>query len=57
MEAGFASVHIITYPLSTLEKSGLPLKPSVEPYSQGIHVHRPEPVGDYKVNRGTNTHA
>ena len=52
MEQGFAGVHIVTYPLSALESSGLPLKPALEPYSPGIHVHRPEPVGDYKVGGG-----
>lgn len=52
MMEGFESVHIVTYPLSVLEGSGLPLKAAVEPYSAGIQVHRPEPVGDYKVYWG-----
>ncbi|MEM1107532.1 MAG: glycosyltransferase family 4 protein [Planctomycetota bacterium] len=53
-EAGFERIHIVSYPIETLEKSGLPLKPlaSVQSYSQGISVDRPEPVGDYKVLDG-----
>jgi glycosyltransferase involved in cell wall biosynthesis len=37
-----------------LERSGLPLKPldGVLPYSEGIEVERPAPVGDYKVPDG-----
>lgn len=52
--SGFHSVHIVSYPIDTLEASGLPLKPleTISPYSEGIHVHRPEPVGDYKVLDG-----
>lgn len=51
---GFDEVRIVTWPLERLETSGLPLKPleSVLPYSDGIHVERPEPVGDYKVPDG-----
>lgn len=51
---GFEQVHIISYPLDTLEVSGLPLKPleTVLPYSPGITVHRPEPLGDYKILDG-----
>ncbi|HMR49138.1 MAG TPA: glycosyltransferase [Arachnia sp.] len=51
---GFDDVRIVTWPLAKLETSGLPLKPlnTVLPYSPGIHVERPEPVGDYKVPDG-----
>lgn len=52
--AGFHSAHIVSYPLDVLAESGLPLKPleTISPYSEGIHVHRPEPIGDYKVLDG-----
>ena len=48
---GFTEVRIVTWPLDLLTRSGLPLKPldGVLPYSQGISVERPEPVGDYKI--------
>ncbi len=48
---GFENIHIVSYPIETLEASPLPLKPldSVMPYSEGIQVDRPEPLGDYKV--------
>jgi len=51
---GFDEVRIVTWPIERLESAGLPLKPldSVLPYSEGIHVERPEPVGDYKVVDG-----
>ena len=51
---GFTEVKIITWPISRLIESGLPLKPldGVSPYSPGIEVERPEPVGDYKVPDG-----
>ncbi len=51
---GFESVHIISYPIETLQGSRLPLKPleSISPYSPGITVHRPKPIGDYKVLDG-----
>jgi glycosyltransferase involved in cell wall biosynthesis len=51
---GFHSVHIVSYPLDALKDSDLPLKPldTISPYSEGIHVHRPEPIGDYKVLDG-----
>ena len=51
---GIENVHIVSYPLDILAASGLPLKPdhSVEAYSSGITVSRPEPVGDYKVLDG-----
>ena len=51
LQRGFTDVRIISWPLDLLHKSGLPLKPldGVLPYSKGIEVERPEPVGDYKV--------
>ncbi len=52
--SGFEKVDIVSYPLDLLRESGLPLKPldSIPPYSPGIEVHRPEPLGDYKVLDG-----
>ncbi|MEF2976682.1 glycosyltransferase family 4 protein [Subtercola sp. YIM 133946] len=54
LERGFDEVRIVTWPLDRLAAAGLPLKPldSVLPYSPGIIVERPEPVGDYKVPDG-----
>src|SRR5215210_6267771 len=54
LHRGFTEVRIITWPLDLLERSGLPLKPlaGVLPYSEGIEVERPAPVGDYKVPDG-----
>jgi glycosyltransferase involved in cell wall biosynthesis len=51
---GFTEVRIVTWPIERLEAAGLPLKPldRVLPYSEGITVERPEPVGDYKVVDG-----
>jgi glycosyltransferase involved in cell wall biosynthesis len=51
---GFTQVRIVTWPLDMLSRSGLPLKPldGVLPYTDGIEVERPEPVGDYKVPDG-----
>ncbi|MEM6279160.1 MAG: glycosyltransferase family 4 protein [Verrucomicrobiota bacterium] len=51
---GFQSVHIVSYPIETLQNSQLPLKPldTISPYSDGITVDRPEPIGDYKVLDG-----
>ena len=51
---GMENVHIVSYPLSTLEESSLPLKPmeTISPYSPGITIDRPEPLGDYKVLDG-----
>lgn len=51
---GFDDVRIVTWPIERLQASGLPLKPleHVLPYSPGITVERPEPVGDYKVPDG-----
>src|SRR4029450_387129 len=54
LQRGFTEGRIITWPWDRLAKSGLPLKPldGVLPYSKGIEVERPEPVGDYKVAAG-----
>ncbi|GLI28524.1 hypothetical protein ARHIZOSPH14_27660 [Agromyces rhizosphaerae] len=53
-ERGFDEVRIVTWPIDRLESTGLPLKPldGVLPYSDGIFVERPDPVGDYKVPDG-----
>ncbi|WP_221585330.1 glycosyltransferase [Microbacterium sp. G2-8] len=54
LDRGFDDVRIVTWPLERLEEAGLPLKPreTVLPYSDGITVERPGPVGDYKVVDG-----
>lgn len=54
LERGFDDVRIVTWPIERLEAAGLPLKPldSILPYSDGITVERPEPVGDYKLPDG-----
>jgi len=54
LERGFDEVRIVTWPIDRLEATGLPLKPldRMLPYSDGIIVERPEPVGDYKVPDG-----
>lgn len=59
IKRGVKKVHIVSYPLDILEESGLPLKPieSISPYSPGIEVNRPEPVGDYKVLDGRLSYA
>jgi glycosyltransferase involved in cell wall biosynthesis len=51
---GFDDVRIVTWPVDRLREVGLPLKPvdAILPYSGGITVERPEPVGDYKVPDG-----
>ena len=51
LQRGFDDVRIVTWPIPTLQAAGLPLKPldTVLPYSDGITVERPDPVGDYKV--------
>ncbi|MEU5872104.1 glycosyltransferase [Glycomyces sp. NPDC047369] len=51
---GFDDVRIVTWPIETLKAAGLPLKPLDEllPYSEGITVERPGPVGDYRVPDG-----
>lgn len=54
LQRGFTDVRILSWPLDRLEAAGLPLKPldGVQPYSPGITVERPEPVGDYRVVDG-----
>ena len=54
---GFEDVRIVTWPIDRLEASGLPLKPleHLLPYSPGITVERPGPVGDYRVVDGRYT--
>lgn len=54
LKRGFTEVRILTWPIARLVETGLPLKPldGVLPYSEGIEVERPEPVGDYKVPDG-----
>ncbi|SDL67037.1 Glycosyl transferases group 1 [Glycomyces sambucus] len=51
---GFDDVRIVTWPIEALQAAGLPLKPLDEllPYSAGITVERPGPVGDYRVPDG-----
>jgi glycogen(starch) synthase len=51
---GFTDVRLLTWPIATLRAAGLPLKPldRLMPYSDGITVERPEPVGDYRVPDG-----
>ena len=51
---GFDDVRLLTWPIATLQAAGLPLKPldRLQPYSAGITVERPEPVGDYRVPDG-----
>jgi len=58
-DAGYENVHIISYPIDILEKSGLPLKPldSILPYTRGIQVDRPNEVGGYKVLDGRLSYA
>lgn len=51
---GFDDVRLLTWPIETLKAAGLPLKPldRLQPYSDGITVERPDPVGDYRVPDG-----
>jgi len=51
---GFDDVRLLTWPMDALEAAGLPLKPAdgLLPYSPGITVERPAPVGDYRVPDG-----
>ncbi|GLY29693.1 glycosyltransferase [Kineosporia sp. NBRC 101731] len=51
---GFDDVRLLTWPMEVLEAAGLPLKPmdGLLPYSPGITVERPDPVGDYRVPDG-----
>lgn len=53
-ELGFKNIHIVSYPIDTLLESDLPLKnpDTISPYSPGISIDRPQPVGDYKVLDG-----
>jgi glycosyltransferase involved in cell wall biosynthesis len=55
LHRGFDDVRIVTWPLGAI--AALPRKPldAVLPYSPGITVERPEPVGDYKVPDGRFT--
>ncbi|WP_432993609.1 glycosyltransferase [Dactylosporangium sp. CA-233914] len=50
----FDDVRLLTWPIPALQAAGLPLKPldRLLPYSEGITVERPEPVGDYRVPDG-----
>ena len=54
LSRGFTEVRIISWPIDRLQQAGLPLKPldTVMPYSPGIEVERPGPVGDYRVPDG-----
>lgn len=54
LRRGYDDVRIITWPLDRIAEAGLPMKPidHVLPYSPGITVERPEPVGDYRVVDG-----
>lgn len=51
---GYDDVRIVTWTIPALQAAGLPLKPldAVLPYSPGITVERPEPVGDYRMPDG-----
>ncbi|WP_424186377.1 glycosyltransferase [Actinokineospora sp. G85] len=51
---GFDDVRLLTWPVPALQAAGLPLKPldRISPYSPGITVERPGPVGDYRVPDG-----
>lgn len=55
---GFSEVRIVTWPLSAIEDSGLPWRQpaTVDPYSPGILVERPEAVGDPRVLDGGLLH-
>src|ERR687894_1993476 len=54
LHRGFTDVRLLTWPIPALQAAGLPLKPldRLLPYSEGITVERPEPVGDYRVPDG-----
>ena len=51
---GSTDVRLLTWPIETLQAAGLPMKPldRLLPYSPGITVERPAPVGDYRVPDG-----
>ncbi|THV41621.1 glycosyltransferase [Glycomyces buryatensis] len=55
---GFDDVRILSWPVAALQAAGLPLKPleAILPYSEGITVERPDPVGDYRVIDGRFLH-
>lgn len=57
LQRGFDDVRIVTWPIELLESAGLPLKPldTISPYSPGITVERPAPIGDYKIVDGRYT--
>ncbi len=54
LSRGFDEVRIVSWPIDRLQEAGLPLKPldTVMPYSPGIEVERPGPVGDYRIPDG-----
>jgi len=54
LQRGFTEVRIVTWPVDRLAEVGLPLKPldHILPYSEGITVERPGPVGDNRVPDG-----
>ncbi|MEL6890879.1 MAG: glycosyltransferase [Actinomycetota bacterium] len=54
LRRGYDDVRIVTWTIPALQEAGLPLKPldAILPYSPGITVERPEPVGDYRVPDG-----
>jgi len=56
--AGWRSAHILTYPEAAFAGSGVALKPAdgIAPYAAGVRVHRPPPMGDYKVLDGRYAH-
>ncbi len=51
---GYSEVRILSWPIERIEACGLPTKPieSILPYSPGIVVERPPPIGDYRVPDG-----
>ena len=55
---GYKHVAIVTWQEELLQESGLPLKPSdeIQPYSPGIEVMRPAPIGSYKILDGRYLH-
>lgn len=54
LQRGFDDVRLVTWPIPALEAAGLPMKPfdTILPYSDGITVERPEPIGDYRIPDG-----
>lgn len=55
LRRGFDDVRILTWSFDRLAEVGLPMKPSVAPYSSGITVERPAPVGGYKIPDARHT--